>query len=92
MDLKINSIQRTQTVSKYQSLSRLGVSAPIKQQPADEVDLSESARLFKTLLQTAKDLPEINTAKIAALKEQIDTGNYTPDSRAIAEKMLGYRV
>lgn len=54
----------------------------------DRVSLSPSARLHTAAHAAVSSAPELRQEKVDALKERVDSGNYTVDSRKVAEKLL----
>lgn len=54
----------------------------------DRISLSPEARLRTEALNTAMSTPEVRQAKVDAIKEKIETGTYTIDSKNIAGKIL----
>lgn len=54
----------------------------------DSVSLSSKAHTLSRLETAMADLPDVNEAKVAALKQAVDSGTYEINPRSIAEKML----
>lgn len=54
----------------------------------DRVNLSSTARLHTAAHTEANRAPEIRQEKIDAIKERIASGEYSPDAKAIAAKIL----
>lgn len=62
-----------------------------KTESADKVDVSEEALRQAEIMkakQAAQDAPEIDQEKVAAHKKAIAEGNYKPDARQVAQKMI----
>jgi negative regulator of flagellin synthesis FlgM len=56
-------------------------------EPSDKVSLSDTlAKLEATLA----EVPEINTAKVEAIKQAIEDGSYQIDSQELARKMIDF--
>lgn len=55
---------------------------------ADRVTLSDGAKLVSQAVREAQDASDVRADKVAALKAQVESGNYQPDSKKIAAKML----
>lgn len=55
----------------------------------DTVELTGMAQRLQALEAAVADLPEVNTERVAELREQIASGEYAVDSRQVADKMLG---
>ncbi|MCL4371642.1 MAG: flagellar biosynthesis anti-sigma factor FlgM [Chloroflexi bacterium] len=57
--------------------------------PADQIALSERARLLSRLGQAVDEAPDVREDKVRELQQAIEKGSYVLDSREIAEHMLG---
>jgi negative regulator of flagellin synthesis FlgM len=57
---------------------------------SDSVKLSSTARLFSSTMREAVESPEARQQRVEKLKELVESGNYRPDSRKIAEKIVQY--
>jgi negative regulator of flagellin synthesis FlgM len=55
---------------------------------SDTVTLSGNAKLFSQAVRDAQNAPDVRVNRVAELKAQVESGEYQPDSRKIAEKML----
>ncbi len=55
---------------------------------ADQVTLTSSARSLQKLEETIASTPVVNTAKVAAVKQQLSSGTYQIDSSRVAGKLL----
>lgn len=53
------------------------------------VKLSDQAQQMKSIEARLKDLPEVDSERVAQLKQAIADGSYKPDSSRIADKLLG---
>ena len=66
-----------------------GVNTPaVAGDAGDRVSLSPEARLRTEALATATNAPDVRAEKVASLKAQVASGEYAPDSKAIASKLL----
>jgi len=85
--MKINDLNRTGMVNPYrnQMKSAYANQADKKDKTRDNVQFSDEAR---KLLEAAAD-PD-RAAKIAKLKESVQTGTYYVEAGKIAEKLLPY--
>jgi negative regulator of flagellin synthesis FlgM len=54
----------------------------------DSVNLSSVSKQLEILKASLKDIPEINAARVAYFKNEIQSGNYKINSDKIALKML----
>ncbi|MCL1821055.1 MAG: flagellar biosynthesis anti-sigma factor FlgM [Oscillospiraceae bacterium] len=90
MDIKFNSIQPVGTVKQYQNTQRAAKVASYAgvQQASDKVDFSDSGKLFAQAMKRAMNTPEVRESKVAALRDSIQDGSYSPSSKDIARKML----
>ena len=55
---------------------------------SDKVEISNEARDYQVAMQALKDVPEVRSEKVNAIKEQIDSGHYKPNAEQIAEQIL----
>lgn len=70
------------------SVARGGTTESEASADADRVTLSGDAKLVSLAASQAKEAPEVRSERVAALKAQVQSGTYQPDSKKIAEKML----
>lgn len=57
----------------------------------DQVQISKEAMDFQTVLKSVKllnNLPDIREEVISPIKEKLDNGSYSIDSKSLAEKIL----
>ena len=52
------------------------------------VHLSERVQDMKKIRETVDQIPDVNEAKVARLKAMIASGEYKPDAKKIADKMV----
>jgi len=64
--------------------------AALQPQPAqgDRVSLSDSARLHTAAHTEIAHAPEVRREMVDAIKERVDSGEYTVDARRVAEKLV----
>lgn len=55
---------------------------------SDKVEISSEARDYQVAMQALKDVPEVRSEKVNAIKEQISSGQYKPNAEQIAEQIL----
>lgn len=55
---------------------------------ADEVALTDTAVRLKRIEQDLAALPEVDQARVDALREQIESGSYEVSGKAIADRLL----
>jgi negative regulator of flagellin synthesis FlgM len=56
----------------------------------DQVTFTDSARSLQRLEEAIAKAPVVDTAKVAALRESIDRGNYAPSAARIADKIIDF--
>jgi len=54
---------------------------------SDEVALTDTALRLKRIEAGLSDVPEVDQAKVEALRERISAGEYTVDGRDVARKL-----
>lgn len=58
-----------------------------------EIKLSPESQEFLAATQALRNLPEVDTKRVALLRQQIEAGTYQVDSKRIARSMLtGYHL
>lgn len=57
---------------------------------SDAVSISSRAADLQSLESSIKQLPEVNAARVDALREQISAGDYVIDSQRVADKILAF--
>lgn len=53
-----------------------------------EIKLSPESQEFLAAMQALRELPDVDTERVALLRQQIEAGTYQVDSRRIALSML----
>ncbi|GHV32617.1 hypothetical protein FACS18949_04090 [Clostridia bacterium] len=89
MDIKFNAIQALAPVKRYQSVQHAPQAASAAVQASDEVSVSANGKVFAQAMRQISETPDVREAKVAELRDRIQSGGYAPDSRAVAAKMLG---
>ena len=86
--MQIGKINQTDAVNSYQKVNRLaGEKVSVLQKP-DSVQFSPEAIAITAAIKAAKSLDEVDVAKIAQMRQQIDAGTYFVDSNQLAKRML----
>jgi negative regulator of flagellin synthesis FlgM len=67
-----------------------GSAAASTAQTADHVTLTDSARSMQKIEEAVAKAPVVNAAKVAAVKQAINSGTYKIDPAQIAGKLLKY--
>ncbi len=55
----------------------------------DSVQITDQAKRLSSLQEQIKASPDVDMAKVSAIKSAINSGNYKIDGQAIAQKMIG---
>ena len=76
---------RAGSAAKTGQASAQGNAAAAKSGDASVVELSGAA-LLEELSEQIKNLPEVNEARVDALKQALSKGEYQPDAETIARK------
>jgi negative regulator of flagellin synthesis FlgM len=56
----------------------------------DTVEITESARQMAALAQAVKDTPEVDSKRVAALQQAIESGQYSIDPARIADGIVQF--
>lgn len=83
--MRINNVNSITEIYKAQSVAPVKKNKPGQK---DEVIFSPQALEIQNAYKAAKASPDIRAEKVAAIKEQIKSGTYTIDAKAVSEKML----
>lgn len=54
----------------------------------DSVSLTKAGSQLSNINQTLKDVPVVNSERVAAIKQAIESGEYKPNSARIAESLV----
>lgn len=68
-----------------------GEASPAPAAPAskqDEVALSNQAQTLQSLENKLQDVPEVNEARVAEIKQALEEGNFKIDDLVIADKLI----
>lgn len=55
---------------------------------ADNIAVSDRAQVYQALLKKTKEIPSVREARVQALTEQIERGEFKVDGQKIADKLL----
>lgn len=77
-------------------VERISISKPVSAAGADSspategdsVHITQSARSLATLSQAVKDSPEVDNGRVAAVQQQIESGQYTVNPERIASRLV----
>jgi negative regulator of flagellin synthesis FlgM len=77
------------TVQRPQDAAAGGAqSSDASSENAENVQITGVARQLATLEQAVRDVPEVNTARVAQISGAIEQGSYTVNSRHIADRLV----
>lgn len=65
-------------------------SAPSTAAGGDSVNLTDTARQLQELTRTAANAESVDPERVAAVRQELADGQYTIDSRQIAERLLQF--
>ncbi len=77
-----------QGADKAQSDATAAASSTASTAPADQVKLTGSGLTLQKLGEAIAAAPVVNTAKVAAVKQSIQSGTYQVDAGRVADKLL----
>ncbi|RRV07453.1 flagellar biosynthesis anti-sigma factor FlgM [Pseudomonas sp. v388] len=80
---------RTGSTGKTDAPASISAPADVKS-TGETVHLSSEAQKLQTITDKLGDLPVVNSARVAELKQAIADGTYTVDSNRVASKMLNF--
>jgi len=83
---KIGETGTTKTIAPNSPVR--GSDSAQKTSAGDTVELTSSAKLLERLEKTLASMPEIDTARVAAVKAQIENGEYQIDVDSIADALI----
>lgn len=87
---KIGGVNQVYKANKVDS-KRAVTEAASASNKKDQVQISKEAMDFQTVLKSVKQLnslPDIREDIISPIKEKLDNGSYSVDSKSLAEKIL----
>ncbi|QQR81093.1 MAG: flagellar biosynthesis anti-sigma factor FlgM [Deltaproteobacteria bacterium] len=95
LDLPRNQGIQTKKTSKSSSASKTGSassssSASSSGRVTDSVNVSEAGKQMRTFRAHYEAIPEVKTERLAALKDEVDSGNYHPPAEKIASAILDF--
>ena len=93
MGIGINKISSVNQIYKANKLDgkKAVTEAVSTSNKKDQVQISKEAMDFQTVLKSMKqlnNLPDIREDIISPIKEKLDNGSYSVDSKSLAEKIL----
>lgn len=88
-----NDLKAQQQTNKAEKATKSNETAPSGSDPSTggaTVQLSSKAQDLKQIEKSLASLPEVDQARVDAIKERVQSGNYEVNSRNVAEKLLGF--
>ena len=83
--MKIDSIQRNNMINAYTKQRQNYKAEVVNKLPKDKVTISEDAKYLNKI---TTENENIDLDKISEIKNRINQGTYTVDSRKVADKIL----
>ena len=77
-------------VDKSGSDASDSTAATAASQSADHVTLTDSARSLQKIEEAIARAPAVDTAKVAAIKQAVNSGTYQIDTGRVADKLLQF--
>jgi flagellar biosynthesis anti-sigma factor FlgM len=84
-DAHVTGVKRQSGVNRKDEIATSG---PSSSQQSDTVNLSGRATAVGKMIASAMEAPEIRQDKIETLKPLVESGNYNPPAKDIADAML----
>ncbi len=88
-DIQGTGVSQLQTEQTGAVESRAGKKTDVNQTAgADNINLSQEARLMQKAAQVIAQTPEVREEKVATLKEAVDQGTYQVNSQKVATSLI----
>ncbi|MBD8494767.1 flagellar biosynthesis anti-sigma factor FlgM [Pseudomonas syringae] len=87
----VGSTSRTSGAKETGKTESLPTAANVKN-AGESVHLSSEAQQLQKITDKLADLPTVNSARVAELKQAIADGSYVVDSNRVASKLLGFEA
>lgn len=79
---------KSRSVSRADTQKTAGATAGARNTAADAVQLTETAGRLKEIEARLAELPDVDQARVEALRKRIESGDYRPDPQRIAVKLV----
>ncbi|WP_158178140.1 flagellar biosynthesis anti-sigma factor FlgM [Pseudomonas viridiflava] len=94
---RINGAQSTPRANAVKEAGKTESAAPASstagvKSTGETVSLSNEAQQLQKITDKLADLPTVNSARVAELKQAIADGTYTVDSNRVASKLLNFET
>ena len=85
-----NKVEQGEEAGAAAKIAKARAKAKAKESSStgDRVSVSEDAKLVAEAAKRAAESPDVRVDRVEALKAQVQSGNYTPDPRKIAQKLV----
>ena len=83
-----NKVDQSEETGAAAKLAKAKAKAKSQSSTGDRVSVSEDAKLVAEAAKRANESPDVRVDRVEALKAQVQSGNYTPDPRKIAQKLV----
>ena len=71
-----------------EAVAKAKAKAKSQSSSGDRVSVSSDAKLVAEAAKAAMESPEVRVDRVEALRAQVQSGNYNPDPRRIAQKLV----
>jgi negative regulator of flagellin synthesis FlgM len=88
MDFRVGPVQ-VPGIQRYNEVTRKAVKTAEPKQATDQVDVSESSRLFAQALAAVQSTPDVRTERVDAVRAALENGSYQVNAKLVAERILG---
>jgi flagellar biosynthesis anti-sigma factor FlgM len=78
----------THAVERVRRATPVAADAAPAQSGSHSVHITDSARQLAGLEQAVREVPEVDTQRVATLQQSIENGQYRPDVGRIADRLL----
>lgn len=88
--MKINGVNKVAQI--YQTNQSKAVNKTKRASKKDELSLSSKAKDYQLVKNALKQVPDIRKDKVDALKQQIESGNYSVSGKEVVEKLFNSEI